>query len=45
VVLMGYLWRHDPKSLLQIGVFYAVVIVAELLFSKRALIRREAKRL
>jgi amino acid transporter len=40
VVLMGYLWRHDPKSLLQIGVFYAVVIVAELLFSQRALIRK-----
>ena len=45
VVLMGYLWRHDPKSLLQIGVFYVIVVVAELIFSKRALIRREAKRL
>ncbi len=41
VVLMGYLWRHEPKSLYQIGIFYMAVIVAELLFSQRALIRRK----
>ena len=41
VVLMGYLWKHDPKSLIQIGVFYVIVVVAELLFSQRALIRKE----
>ncbi len=40
VVLMGYLWRHDPQSLYQIGFFYAIVIVAELLFSKRSLLKR-----
>ena len=40
VVLMGYLWQHDPKSLYQIGFFYAIVIVAELLFSKRSLLKR-----
>lgn len=38
VVLIGYLWVHDPKSLIQIGVFYVAVVVAELFFSKRALI-------
>ncbi len=41
VVLMGYLWRHSPESLYQIGFFYAVVVIAELLFSQRALIRRK----
>ncbi len=40
-VLMGYLWRHSPQSLYQIAFFYIVVIIAELLFSQRALIRRE----
>ncbi|NOX62717.1 MAG: amino acid permease [Chloroflexi bacterium] len=40
VVLMGYLWRHSPQSLYQIGLFYAVVVVAELVFSKRALLAR-----
>jgi amino acid transporter len=39
-VLMGYLWRHDPKSLLQIGIFYVMVVVAELLFSQRSLLKR-----
>jgi len=40
IVLMGYLWKNEPKSLLQIGIFYTVVIVAELIFSKRALLKR-----
>jgi len=40
VVLMGYLWKDDPKSLIQIGIFYTVVIVAELIFSKRSLLKR-----
>ncbi|HEY52676.1 MAG TPA: amino acid permease [Caldilineae bacterium] len=39
LVLIGYLWQHSQDSLLQIGIFYVVVIVAELLFSKRALVR------
>ena len=38
VVLMGYLWQHSQKSLVQIAIFYAVVIVAELLFSRRAIV-------
>jgi len=38
VVLMGYLWQHSQKSLVQIGIFYGVVIAAELLFSRRAAI-------
>jgi len=41
VVLMEYLWQHEPQSLIQIGVFYVVVVMAELLFSQRALIRKE----
>ena len=40
MVLLGYLWKHDPKSLYQIGFFYAAVMLAELLFSQRALIKR-----
>jgi len=39
LVLIGYLWQHSRDSLLQISIFYVVVIVAELIFSKRALVR------
>ncbi len=39
-VLMGYLWQHEPKSLIQIGAFYVIVVAAELLFSQRALFRK-----
>ncbi len=35
LVLMGYLWRNDTKSLYQVGFFYAAVIIAELIFSQR----------
>jgi hypothetical protein len=35
---MGYLWQHSQKSLIQIGIFYLIVIVAELLFSRRAIV-------
>jgi len=41
VVLMWYLWQHEPESLGQIGVFYAVVVIAELVFSKRAVIPKK----
>jgi len=40
VVLMGYLWRREPQSLIQIGIFYAAVVILELLFSKRAVLRQ-----
>ncbi len=40
MVLLGYLWKHDPKSLYQIGFFYATVMLAELLFSQRAWIKQ-----
>ena len=42
VVLMGYLWQHQPKNLIQIGLFYVAVIAAELLFSQRSLLRKRA---
>ncbi|NOZ71976.1 MAG: amino acid permease [Chloroflexi bacterium] len=38
VVLIAYLWQKEPQSLIQIGIFYLVVIVAEFIFSKRALL-------
>ena len=40
VVLMAYLWNHEPKSLIQISIFYLVVIIAELIFSKRSVFRK-----
>ena len=40
VVLMVYLWNHEPKSLIQISIFYLVVIIAELIFSKRSVFRK-----
>jgi amino acid transporter len=39
VVLLGYLWTHSRDSLMQIGAVYVVIVVAELVFSKRALLR------
>jgi len=39
VVLMGWLWRDDPKSLYWIAIFYLAVAVAEFLFSRRGWLR------
>ena len=41
-MLMGYLWQHDRASVTQIVIFYLAVIAAELLFSRRALLRRSS---
>ncbi len=39
VVLMGWLWRDDPKSLYWIAIFYLAVAIAEFLFSRRGWLR------
>ncbi len=44
-MLMAYLWRHNPQSVAQIAAFYAIVVGAELLFSRRGWLRRKARRL
>ncbi len=40
IALIAYLYWDDPKNLLWIGLSYLTVIVAELLFSQRGLLRR-----
>ncbi|RMG55510.1 MAG: APC family permease [Gammaproteobacteria bacterium] len=40
LVLMGWLWKQDPASLWRILIGYAVVAVAEFIFSARGLMRR-----
>ncbi len=40
LALMAYLWTNDPRNLYWIGVIYSAVVVAELLFSERRLLRR-----
>ncbi len=37
--LMAYLWWHRPADLYWIGIIYSAVVLAELLFSERRLIR------
>ena len=40
--LLIYLWRSSPKSLYWIGAIYAVVVIAELLFSRRGLRKKRS---
>ncbi|NOZ57717.1 MAG: amino acid permease [Calditrichaeota bacterium] len=40
LTLSVYMWRNSPRSLLYIGLFYLAVILAELLFSERRVIRQ-----
>lgn len=42
-VLTTYLAQHDPQGLMWIGIFYAGIVVFELIFSERALIVRDAR--
>jgi len=42
VVLVVYLYRTDFQGLERLAVAYAVIVVAELLFSERRLIRRKS---
>ncbi len=39
-VLLGYLKRHDPQGLMWLGSFYVGIVILELIFSKRSIIRR-----
>ena len=40
LTLLAWLWRDDPQSLKWMGIFYAVVVAAELGFSQRRIILR-----
>ena len=44
LVLCGYLWRSDGRSLLWIAALYVVVALAELLYSERRVVFRRARR-
>lgn len=44
LVLLGYLWLSKPYTLLWIGIFYLVVIVAEVIFSQRRCVLKPGKK-
>jgi len=45
IVLIVFMWRTDKPSLVWIGAFYLLVILAELVYSERRLIFKESERI
>jgi len=43
LILMGFLWRTDKPSLMWMGAFFLLVILAEVLYSERRWVFREAQ--